>query len=77
MTPRVHVSDHALLRYLQRVLGIDVELVRASITRDVEGAVELGATSVAVDGIRYQIDPDHRIVTTVIADGRARGEGRR
>jgi hypothetical protein len=74
---RVIVSDHAVLRYLERVLGIDVELVRASITHDVAAALEAGASSVTIEGIRFELNPVARVVKTVWAGGRARGEGRR
>ena len=39
MTPRPHITDHALLRYLERRLGIDIYAHR----RDMEKAVERDA----------------------------------
>lgn len=69
--PRIRVSDHAVLRYLQRVGGFDIERLRAEIAARVEGAAEAGASGVVIDGFRYCIRPDdfgHRRVVTTILD---------
>lgn len=61
----VHVSDHAMIRYMERVLGMDIEQLRAHIadgTRRHRGAPcvrTLGARFLLING---------RIVTTI--DGR-------
>lgn len=56
------VSDHAVLRYLQRVLGVDVDAVRRAIHEDVRSAISHDARGVTVNGIVYRIQA--RYVTT-------------
>lgn len=51
--PRAHVTDHAVLRYLERVLKLDVEGHRRTIGKLVENAAAQGASGVIVDGMRY------------------------
>lgn len=48
-----HVSDHALLRYLERVVGIDVAGYRHEVERKVARGVEMGASAVVSEGFRY------------------------
>lgn len=70
---RLRVSDHAVLRYLERVGGFDIERLRQAIARRVETAVQAGACGVVVDGWSFRIadGPHGPVVTTVIdADGR-------
>lgn len=52
---RPHVTDHALLRYLERHVGIDVEAHRRDIERAVERGVEQGATGVVAMGLRFRL----------------------
>lgn len=60
-TSRFRVSDHALLRFLERAGGCDVEALRetieASLKRAVEHADKLGTANliVVVDGLRYVV----------------------
>lgn len=63
---RPHVSDHAMLRYLERVVGIDVDLHRRDVERRVARAVELGACGLISDGFRYVIS-DFRVTTVTPA----------
>jgi len=67
MRRRCEISDHALLRYIERVLGYDVEGLRAEIQRQVRPAVEVGASSIRADGFVYRIQGD--IVVTVYRIG--------
>lgn len=53
---RTRVSDHAVLRYLERVQGMDVEQVRREIGHKVDRAVELGASGAVSDGFVYRIE---------------------
>jgi hypothetical protein len=67
--PRVRVSDHAVLRYLERVGGFDIEALRRDIRDRVYKAAASGASAVVIDGFRYCIRFDHeggRVITTVI-----------
>ena len=62
MKRRPIITDHALVRYLERVVGIDVAGHRAAVEAAVEQAVELRASGLVRDGYRYCID-DFRVVT--------------
>jgi hypothetical protein len=65
---RLRVSDHAVLRYLERVGGFDIERLRRDIARRVETAVQAGACGVVVDGWSFRVKdgPHGPVVTTVI-----------
>jgi hypothetical protein len=67
------VSDHAVLRWLERAAHIDVEAVRAAIARTTQGGREVGAAAVVKDGLRYMLAPNG-VVVTVIPTGRPAGE---
>lgn len=59
------VSDHAVIRYLERKHGFDFDGVRAEIlTPDRVAAIRAGATSIRHDGIKFVVK-DGVIVTTV------------
>ncbi len=61
----IKVTDHAVLRYLQRVKGVDVEALKAEIAQLVHLASEhAGACSVNVDGKRYLLK--NGVVITVM-----------
>jgi len=62
----VPVSDHAVIRYLERVAGFDVEAVRDEIRRKVEPAVRAGACALNSEGYRYLI-ADGVVVTVTPA----------
>lgn len=65
--PVANVSDHAVLRYIERVLCVDVEALRAQIGQRVDKmrAVELGASAVISEGWRYVVV--NGCVVTVVA----------
>lgn len=50
-TPRV--TDHAILRYLERAKGVDVEAVRRHIEEICAGPMVAGATSVRAEGVKF------------------------
>ncbi|MDT8856450.1 hypothetical protein RNZ50_15760 [Paracoccaceae bacterium Fryx2] len=64
--PPVPVTDHAVIRYLERVVGIDVEALRDEIRAKVEPGVRLGACGVRSGGFNYRII-DGVVVTIVLA----------
>jgi hypothetical protein len=69
MTDRAPIiTDHALLRYLERVVGIDVGSHRRDMEEKLARAVELEAAALVSDGWRYTIIGCH--VTTVMPRGR-------
>lgn len=57
------VTDHAVIRYLERVHGIDIDAYRAEIAEKVAVGVKLRASGVVIDGYRYVLADCH--VTTV------------
>lgn len=79
ITPRV--SDHAMLRYLERVKNLDIEKVRAEIlTPFVSAAIESGAGGVRVGGHHYVVN--NGCITTILPNGarpnrKRESEGRR
>lgn len=66
-TDPIIVTDHALVRYLERAMGLNVELVREHILSICGGAAAFGAVCVRAEGLRFEIDgnrictvtPDH------------------
>ena len=69
--PRTHVTDHAVLRYLERVEGIDIEAVRRrighAVDRTVDRAAGMGACGAVIDGWCYRLEPGEKgpVVVTV------------
>jgi len=57
------VTDHAVLRYLERVEGVDVEGIRRMIGRRVDRAVAMGACGVQADGVTFRLE--RGVVVTV------------
>jgi hypothetical protein len=49
------VSDHAVLRYLQRICGVDVDTVRRHIHDETRLALHEGARGVQSNGVVYRI----------------------
>ncbi len=65
--PIVHITDHALVRYLERVLLVDVEGLRRRIGREIDGRLieELGnPCGVTVNGVTYKLQG--KSVTTCV-----------
>ncbi len=61
----VRVSDHALVRYLERVMKFDIEAVRKQIlTPEREHYIRAGASRIIVDGVQFVVR-DKTIVTTI------------
>ena len=63
--PKFHVTDHALVRYLQHVHGVDIETLRRRVGRNLQ--IELpdelpDPCGVVVAGIEYRI-ADGKVVT--------------
>jgi hypothetical protein len=52
----IAVTDHAVVRWLERCAGVDIEAVRLRIANDVEAAVAAGAHSLFKDGMTYYLD---------------------
>lgn len=57
------VSDHAVVRYLERVEGMDIERIRREIGRKVDFAVQHGASGAVVGGFVYRLSPGGTVTT--------------
>ena len=72
----VYISDHVILRYLERVKGVDVEAARAAIVEIVGPAAAAGATRFTSSGLTYRMD-NGRVSTVVVSDSPGSGKPRR
>ncbi len=69
MTKPVRVTDHAVLRYLERVGGFDIKGLRKDIqSRMVQRVAGIGAQCVIVDGHRFVVKATEAemVVVTVL-----------
>lgn len=65
MTAPILISDHALIRYLERVKGFDLEPIRREIEKVCQKASGgSGQRRLSVDGFTYMISNNR--VTTVV-----------
>lgn len=55
-----YVSDHAVLRYLERVIGVDIEAVRLHLTvKGIDTAAAIGCDTVILpEGCRLKLHGD-------------------
>ena len=65
---RYPVTDHAVVRYLERVRGVDMDRLRAKIGKVAEQALDLGACGAVSKGFVYKIQGG--VVTTVVHQNR-------
>jgi hypothetical protein len=76
MSRTIRITDHALLRWLERSGALDVEVVRAmlaaSLARGMAAGAELGTANFAIvaDGLIYKVR-DGKLVTVVEDSGLA------
>lgn len=64
---KIETSDHAALRWLERVEGVNVTRLKKRIAKMVRNAIAHGANGVIVDGVKFHIAyPTHgvAVVTT-------------
>jgi hypothetical protein len=61
------VTDHAVIRYLERVLGLDVDGLRDKIAEDIRPALRTGASAITKQGFKYMI-VDGALVTILRAN---------
>jgi hypothetical protein len=61
------ISDHVLLRYMERMLGVDVEDFRQRLHDQLEPAAMAGAAQSEVAGavFRFQHNADESVVSTM------------
>lgn len=61
----VRVSDHAVLRYLEREHGLDVSAVRNHLADSARSAAEIGAIALQVERVKLIFQRSSRQVTIV------------
>lgn len=69
------VTDHALLRHLERACGINVELIREHISLICAPAANVGAACLRKDGVKYVFKAGS-VVTVMTDDMVSRADGR-
>lgn len=62
----VRVTDHAVIRYLERAMGLNIEIVRDHIASLCAGPAAYGATALRAEGVKFEIV--NGAVTTVVPD---------
>lgn len=62
----IRVSDHAVLRYMERAMDLNVEIVREHIATLCQPAAHAGAVCIRAEGVRFEIS--NNAVTTVTPD---------
>ncbi len=65
------VSDHAVLRYLERVAALDVEAIRQRIEASTKTALAGGASGIVVNGISYKFRRG-RVTTIFVSQNHVR-----
>ncbi|MEM1077436.1 MAG: hypothetical protein AAGI09_02815 [Pseudomonadota bacterium] len=54
--PRIHITDHALVRYAEEVAGLDLDPVREHIAQEVARGVDMRAIGVRKTGYVYKLE---------------------
>lgn len=67
----ITISDHAIVRYIERKYGLNLDSIRKEIIETVEGAVNIGAASHSVGDVTYCFVKDRNasngvLVSTVL-----------
>jgi len=63
----VHVTDHAIIRYLERAHGLDVDAVRRHLAGRLVTGARLGAIGVTIDNVKLVLQHHDQGVTVVTA----------
>lgn len=67
MSPPVRVSDHAVLRYLERAHGLDVAAVRRHLAGRAATGARLGAVGVTIENVKLLLEPgEHEVVVVTV-----------
>jgi len=59
------ISEHAILRYIERVLGIDIEEIKNKIVPNKDAIAELGNGVFTIDDFKIKVK-DNVVVTVII-----------
>lgn len=72
----IYVTDHAVLRYLERAHGLDIDAVRRHLAGRVLNGAHLGAIGVTVENVKLVLREnagDVYVVTALLPQWPARG----
>lgn len=69
------ISDHALLRYMERVHKIEVATMRRYMATMVDGTLERGTRHVRIDGVWFAVSGGRVVTVLPGRPGRSRREG--
>ena len=64
----VRVTDHAVLRYLERAMGLNIEIVREHIQHVCAGPAAVGASCLRSEGVRFEIQ-NNTVITVRPGEG--------
>ncbi|MCE4223421.1 hypothetical protein HCU64_06630 [Methylobacterium sp. C25] len=70
MTVALAITDHALLRWMERAYGVDVETWRKLLRDEVERALSDFTGTSALNGPAFIVSPDGRALTYLDASQR-------
>lgn len=62
---RARVSDHAIIRYLERTKGFDFEPIREHIRKAAQLVLDVGARNITIDGVSFVFNEFDLVVTTI------------
>ena len=68
---QLKVSDHAIIRYLERVKKMDIDMIRQEIIKDMQSAEHKGGEQYSCSGYTVIIRNDGEVIgtiTTIITD---------
>lgn len=70
MSPRLEITEHAVLRYIERVYGVDVGRIRAEMMAvpGLAAAAAMGASTYTSGGVIYRLSPLGKVTTVVPAE---------
>lgn len=60
---KVNVTDRAVVRYLERVYGVNVKAIKKRIASTTLEARKQGARSAISDGVRYSLAPNGKVIS--------------
>ena len=75
--PLHHVTDHAVIRYLEQVKGVDIEALLREIGRVADQGIEAGANGVISGGFVYVLAGPTVVTVRAQNQRRPRGQSRR
>lgn len=74
--PRLHITDHAIVRYIDRVLKFDTDLIRQDFIKMMPNKITRNTQTLVMDNMIYQLVwlPDKIVVKTFYKRKRKKSE---